>query len=300
MNHEADNFDSTPEGREIIALLERHAPPPPDTHAASRAVLQRLHEQHPRGRIISMRWIGPLVGAAAAVVLAFMIFNPPETTQPENQPVVSDNDPAPEITRQYTARPEHVPPALTAVVRGTAGNDVLISAGLKDGLRVGDMLQGPGGSTARVTAAGIFEARVSISGPTPARGAEMRAETPTPAMKRAARFAEVGGDPGAFLEFGAVLGALPMADARLLGISDGKALVVEESIPAIMRDADQPASPTLAARIGLRAGDVIIEVNGASVRALNDFTAALGWSLQPQVLHVRVIRNGRELELKLS
>jgi hypothetical protein len=211
----------------------------------------------------------------------------------------SEGTPAqPDPTTPAAIRHEAAGPEIVAIVRGGDDDGQWIDAGLKDGLRVGDTLEGPGGASARVTAVGVFEARISAAS-TFSRGTELRARITTEAQKRAAKYAEFGGDPGALLEFGVLVSAMPLAEARMLGISDGGALRVDEVIGATIKDPRTAPQPTLASRLDLRAGDVIIEANGLSVRTVNDFANALGWSLEPTRLTIRVLRNGKQLDLKL-
>lgn len=297
-------FDQTGEGREVIALLQKHAPQVPDSKAASRAVLARLQanqQTQPAGKLLVLRWAGPLIAAAAAVAVAFVLFStPPAQTNSDTPPAIADK-PAPAPDRgPLVIRTDRQWPEIVAVVRYISADGVLIDAGLKDGLRVGDTLEGPQGVQARVTSVGVFDARVSLSGGKPARGDELRARVSTEAQKRAASFAGFGGDPGAFFEFGALVSALPLSEARMLGVSDGAVLRVDESIPALLKGADTAPQPTLASQLDLRAGDVIVEVNGAHVRNEDELARALGWSLDPRLLNVRVIRNGKQLDLKLK
>jgi hypothetical protein len=288
MNEPYDNFDNSPEGRALVALLQKHAPPGIDSRKGSQAVLMRIQ---PRGRLQVLRWLGPVAAAAAAIVVALVILNPVD--QPKT-PEVADK-PADPVPSAAEIRHDREWPEILATVRG---DGTLIDAGLKDGLRVGDELIGPGGVKVRVTAAGIFEARISTDSPI-SRGAEVRTRVSTEAQKRAAKFNDFGGDPGAFLEFGVLVSAMPLNEARMLGLSDGSALRVDEAIGVVMKDAKAAPQATLASRLDLRAGDVIVEVNGASVRTVNDFASALGWSLDPQRLTIRVLRGGKQIDLKL-
>ncbi|MCB9893643.1 MAG: hypothetical protein H6839_04265 [Planctomycetes bacterium] len=296
-NHEAEGYDNTPEGRELVALLKRHAPPAVNARAGAEAVMKRIGK--PRGRLLRVgTWLPPLVGAAAAVALAFVIFSPKPDVQPTTPPEVAANKVAPAPT-QAEIRHDRSFPEIVALVRGNSGDGVLIDAGLKDGLRVGDMLLGSGGVKARVTALGVFDARVAVTGGVPVKGAELRTPVTTEAQSRAAKYADFGGDPGAFLEFGVLLSAMPLSEARMLGISDGAAMRVDETIPALLRDPASAPQATLAAQLDLRAGDVLVEVNGAHIGSSNDLGNALGWSLDPKLLTVRILRNGRQLDLKL-
>jgi len=287
--NEADTYDRTPQGQQVVALLRKHAPPRVDSTAAAQRVMARVNATRPAGRLVALRWLAAAASVAAVVVIAVVLTQPRETL-PADEPVADKPASLPTATEN---RRDHAWPEIVAFVR----RDGVIDAGLKDGLRVGDTLEGPGGAEARVTAVGVFEARIAAAAPF-SRGTRLIARVTTEAQKRAARYAEFGGDPGAFFEFGVLVSALSLAEARLLGISDGHALRVEESLGSILRGEGQP-QPTLASRLDLRAGDVILEVNGATVRTANDFAQALGWSLDPQRLSIRILRNGKQLDLKL-
>ncbi|MBZ0137461.1 MAG: hypothetical protein K8I27_13930 [Planctomycetes bacterium] len=298
MSDDLENFDHTHEGREMVALLQKHAPPPVDSRAGADAVLARLQARQPEGKVIPLRWLAPLIGAAAAVVITLFIIDggnkpvQPETSPP---PVARVDDDAPRGT-QLDIRREQGFPEIVAYVRGTSGDGLLIDAGAKDGLRVGDKLIGANGFEARVTTIGIFEARISASGAL-SRGAELRAKVESDPQQRAAQFSDFGGDPGAFLEFGALFSPLPPAEARMLGLADGAALRVDEVISTLLKG-ETPVR-TLASRLDLRADDVVVEVNGAAIGSYNDLANALGWSRDPAMLNVKVFRNGRQLDLRL-
>lgn len=296
---ETVGFDHTREGREVVALLQKHAPPPVNSRAGADAVLTRLKAAEPKGKLIPMRWLAPLVGAAAAVVVTLFIINGGSTpVQPENQnppPVARVEEDTPRVS-QVDIRREQGFPEIVAFVRGSSGGGMLIDAGAKDGLRVGDTLRGASGVEVRVTAVGIFDARVSADKAL-SRGAELRAKAESDAQQRAARFAELGGDPGAFYEFGALMTQMQPVDARTLGISEGTALRVDEVLSNLLRDGQ--VVQTLAGRTDLRAGDVIVEVNGAQVGSFSELAGALGWVRDPRMLHIRVLRNGRLVDLSL-
>lgn len=295
---EIDGFDHTREGREVVALLQKHAPPPVNSRAGADAVLARLKAAEPQGKLIPIRWLAPLVGAAAAVVVTLFIINGGSTpVQPENPnpPVAVVEEDTPRVT-QVDIRREQGFPEIVARVRGVSGDGLLIDAGAKDGLRVGDKLFGAGGVEARVTAVGIFDARISADAVL-SRGAELRAKADSDAQQRAARFSEFGGDPGAFLHFGALLTPLQPGEARMLGLADASALRVDEVLSNLLRDGK--VEQTHAGRLDLRPGDVIVEVNGAQVSSFNEFGNALGWSQNSPMLNVRVIRNGKQIDLNL-
>lgn len=296
---EIDGFDHTREGREVVALLQKHAPPSVNSRAGADAVLARLKAAEPEGKLLSIRWLAPLVGAAAAVVVILFIINGGGTPiQPENQtppPVAHTDDTPPHVT-QVDIRREQGFPEIVAYVRGSSGDGLLVDAGAKDGLRVGDTLRGANGIEARVTAVGVFDARISVNQAL-SRGAELRAKAESVAQQRAARFADFGGDPGAFLEFGALFSPLQPAEARMMGLADGAALRVDEVLSNLLKG--EKAVQTIAGRLDLRSGDVIVEVNGAQIGSYNQLASALGWSHDPRTLNVRVLRNGKQTDLSL-
>lgn len=271
-------FDQSPEGEEMIALLRRHAPPPPDVEHGRDAVLARLKP----GRVFPLRWAASAVGAAAALLVAFMLFTHdsplPEPATPEATPAVGD-----------------AMPQLVATVRGPSADGWRIDAGLQDGLRVGDKLAGPRGEFT-VVAVGVFDARV-VGSASPAHGERLYRPLDQPAMRRAAALQSMGGDPAGYFSFGAVFDAVPVVEVRMLGIADGRALRVAEAIPAVLRDFEAAPEATLAARLGLRAGDVLVSVNGHAVADLYQLAAALEWSRRSNHAQATVIRAGRPVEL---
>jgi hypothetical protein len=272
-------FDQTPEGEAMIALLRRHAPPPPDVEHGRDAVLARL----PRGRVVPLRWAASAVGTAAALLIAFLLFTQDVAGPEPAEPAVTPADVSDSL------------PRLIATVRGPSGDGWRVDAGLQDGLRVGDRLSSPRGEYT-VTAVGIFDSRVN--GPaSPDRGEKLYRPLDQPAMLRAAALQSMGGDPAGFFSFGAVFDALPVVEARMLGIADGRALRVAETIPAVLRDFDAAPEPTLAARLGLRAGDVLISANGYLVADLHQLANALEWSRRSGEIQATVIRGSRTLEL---
>lgn len=301
MNDE-NGYDQTDDGRELIALLKKHAPPTPDGRAGAELVLARLDEPQPAGVLRHLRWFGPIVASsAAAIVIAFVLSTPPTTPGNASAETASAKDqPATESPTPVRALEDPSLPGVTAVVRDRAGDDYVIDAGLQDGLRTGDELSGPGDARVKVSAAGIFNARVRLVSGRLSRQSDLQARDETEAQKRAARFRAFGGDPGAFFQFGALFSAMPTHEARMGGISDGQAIRVDEVIRAIMKSPGAAPEVSHAARLGLQPGDVILEVNGASVRNFGSFANALGWSLDPNTLTVSVLRNGAQLNLRLQ
>lgn len=282
----SDNgYDESPHGQAMISLLRKHAPPAPDVARARMAVLSRL----PDGRVIALRWAGSAVAAAAAVMIAVVLLQSPPEVVPHAPPAPSAPD-APMAASRGTALSR-----LAVVVRGPSADGWRIDAGLKDGLRVGDTLQG-GSGTYRVSAVGIFDARITGE-KVLARGERLSREIDTPALRRAEAFEALGGDPGAFFDLGAVFDAAPTHDARALGFADGRALVVAEVIRQVLRNFDAAPQATLASKLGLRAGDVIVSVNGFSVADLNQLATALQWTRRSSTLQATVIREGRTIEL---
>lgn len=114
-------------------------------------------------------------------------------------------------------------------------------------------------------------------------------------MRREQRFEFIGGDPGALYDFGAVLEPLPRHEAKQRGFSDGRALIVLETISAILRD--RGVETSLAGALGLQIGDVIVSCNGLPVSELPQFTNALELSRRGGQLKLRVLRGSSELEL---
>ncbi|MCC7509105.1 MAG: PDZ domain-containing protein [Planctomycetes bacterium] len=290
LSDESDAFDRTPEGEAMVALLRRHAPPPPDVEHARTAVLDRL----PAGRSFTLAWAGPALGAAAAVLITVLLLTqeasqPAHTTTPAP---VADATPAAEVVRGGAA------PQLVAVVRGPSGDGWRVDAGLKDGLRTGDTLSA-NGREYTVSAIGIFESRVKGT-VAPARGDRLTRAIDTPALQRADAMAAIGGDPGGFYDFGAVFETLPVSDARNLGFADGNALRVAEVIRTVLRDFSASPETTLAAKLGLQVGDVIVSVNGYEAGDLSRLANALQWTRTSSMLQVTMLRDGRTVELALK
>ncbi len=278
-----EGFDHTPEGEATVALLRRHAPPPPDVEHGRDAVLARL----PQGRVRYLNWAGAAVGAAAAVLIAFVLLSqdPPTNTPPAPTPDFATN-PGPRSNAE---------PQLVAVVRGASADGWRVDAGLKDGLRAGDRLLGERGEYT-VSAVGIFDSRVTGE-VTPATGERLARALDNAALRRATAMQSVGGDPGGFFDFGAVFEVMPVAEARASGIGDGRALRVVEAIAGVLRDFDGAPQPTLASKLGLHEGDLMVQVNGHEVPDLNKLAAALEWSRKSGMVQATVIRNGRTIEL---
>ncbi|MBE7492535.1 MAG: PDZ domain-containing protein [Planctomycetes bacterium] len=291
-NHDEPGFDRTPEGEAMAALLRRYAPPPSSSARGAAEVLGRLRRRPAGRRVALWRWLVPATGAAAAVLVVVLAAWPDDSRGPAPVPAPAVTPAAQDTPTVQRGAPQ---PALSARLRGTSGNGWRLDAGLKDGLRVGDRLRGPGGTVAEVVAAGIFDSRVRVSGEA-ARGQLFFVQDLTPAQERAARLATLGGDAGALLDFGAVFDPMPMSEARLAGLADGRALVVTEVIASVLRDFEGQPEPTLAARLGLRAGDVVLAVNGMPVRDLAGLYAALEYTRGGRV-SVAVLRGSATLEL---
>lgn len=279
-----NGFDRTTAGQATVALLRRHAPPAPDVERNRDAVMARL----PGGRVRYIHWMGAAAAAAASVSIALLLLQdpsaPPAATPGDNTTVTTP------------AARGHVPAQLEAVVRGASADGWRIDAGLKDGLRVGDRLIGPRGEY-QVVAVGIFDARVKGEGLT--SGDRLGTQRATAPMLRAAKLATFGGDPGGFYDFGAVFESLPVTQARNLGLGNGRGLRVAETIPSLLRDFDGAPEPTLASRLGLLRGDVIVRANDHPAQDLNQLANALQSSRRSGMLRATVIRNGRTLELSL-
>jgi hypothetical protein len=178
-------------------------------------------------------------------------------------------------------------------MRAIDGELLTLDTGLLRGLRVGDELRA-GQTVARVSAVGIFSAQARLEKGKAARGD--RLVTPlTEAIRREQRFEFIGGDPGALYDFGAVIEALPPQEARVRGISNGRALVVVESIAAILRA--QGVETSLAGNLGLQTGDVILSCNGLPVEDIAQFVNALEMSRRGGTLKIEVLRGTKEVEL---
>jgi len=288
--HDEHGFDNTPQGVDLADMLRRHAPPPSNAAFGAAAVIGRLHAQKRSARLSIVRWLAPAAGIAAAVLITLVAVLPDDARIPAPQPQ-QPVQPAAAVAVMRGA----VQPALSARLRGTSGNGWRLDAGLKDGLRVGDRLVGKDGVSAQVVAAGIFDSRVRVDG-VAARGQEFFVEALTEPQQRASRLREVGGDPGALLDLGAIFDPMQMRDARMLGLSDGRALAVTEVVPAILRDFEGEPQATLAARMGLRSGDVILAVNGMQVRDLGGLFQALELTRGGMTLFT-VMRGNGTLEL---
>jgi hypothetical protein len=283
-----NGFDRTPEGEEIIALLKRAAPPRPDSRAAAQRVMQRVRAPERKG------WMGYLVSAsalAAAAAVALIVLFPPAVDAPGSAPA-----PAPALASGADAVDDGISVHVRSVTPLPSGDavELLLDAGLARGLRAGDELRFKG-TVIRIAAVGIFTARAIVdAGKAPARGERLTSKL-TEAMRREQRFEFIGGDPGALYDFGAVLEPLPRHEAKLRGFSDGRALVVIETISAILRD--RGVETSLAGAVGLQKGDVILSCNGLPAGDLPQFTSALELSRRGGQLKLRVLRGSSELEL---
>jgi hypothetical protein len=278
-----EGYDRTPEGRDIEALLRRHAPALGSGRQGAALVLAKLARRRREG-VMRRLLIGASASAAAALIVALSILPDGRVTEPA-QPQPAPAAPAPQVADA----------ALTARIRGEAPGGWWIDRGLAHGLRVGDRLEDGSGRAATVAAVGIFSARVSATAAQP--GTRLFLPVATPAVKRAAALQSLGGDPGGLYEFGAVLESLDGVSAREQGLSNRRALRVLEVFTAILRDPGQEPAPTLAGRLGLRTGDLILEVNGMPVHTLNQFTQALGPPGRASRISMKVVRTGRELGL---
>ena len=276
-----NGFDRTPEGEDIVALLKRAAPPRPDARAHAAQVLQRLRKPEGRG------WVGYFVtvGAlAAAAAVAVIVFFPPRIETPDTSP---NRVEAPFVASLAPAD------GLVLRVREVTGDVLTLDSGLSRGLRNGDEIRS-GECTARITAVGIFSAVAKLENGKAARGDRLVA-TITEAMRREQRYEFIGGDPGALYDFGAVLEPLPRHEAKLRGFSDGRALVVVETINSILRS--RGVETSLTGALGLSKGDVILSCNGLPVGDLLQFTSALELSRRGGQMKLRVLRGVSEIEL---
>ncbi len=279
-----NGFDRTPEGQEIIALLKRAAPAWPDAKANAARVMQRVRKP------ARVHWLGYLVSTglvAAAAAVAVVVFFPPRIEAPDSAPLPAQSP---------AAKVEIVVEGISVGVRAMNGAELTLDAGLARGLRVGDELRA-GETSARITAVGIFSAQARLEKGKAARGDRLVAPF-TEAIRREQRFEFIGGDPGALYDFGAVLEALPPQEARLRGISDGRALVVLETIGAILRS--QGVEISLAGQLGLQKGDVVLTCNGLPASDVARFVDALELSRRGGALKLTVLRGTQAIELAVK
>lgn len=289
-----EEFDKSDEGKAIIALLERHAPPLPDVDFACDAVLSKL----PSGNKFSIwKWLAPATGAAAAALIAVVMLSNPDAVPadtPEPATEVTLN-PAPEADSTPIAQPE---PGLEVRAIKPVENGWLLNRGLAQGLRVGDTLS-TDGIEIRVEAAGIFRSRGRVLEGKPSRGENLRSLSLTAAMKYARDTRNVGGDAGSFYVFGASLDVLSREEAQKLGIEHGTALQVREVFSSIFQPENGENQATPAAKLGLQAGDILLKIDGQPVPDYATFGKVLGWQTEKLWLTTRVIRNGTPLELRI-
>ncbi|MEE9311628.1 MAG: PDZ domain-containing protein [Planctomycetota bacterium] len=290
-----EEFDKSDKGKAIIALLERHAPPPPpDVDFARDAVLLKL----PSGRRLSIwKWLAPATGAAAAALIAVVMLStstPSTTVAPEPTSEVALNT-APEVDSTPVAQPE-----LGLEVRAIRPieNGWLLNRGLAQGLRVGDTLI-TNGIEIRVEAAGIFRSRGRVLEGKPSRGENLRSLSLTAPMKYARDTRNVGGDAGSFYVFGASLNVLSREEAQESGIEHGTALQVREVFSSIFQPESGENKATPAAKLGLQAGDILLKIDGQPVPDYATFGKVLGWQTEKLWLTARVIRNSAPLELRI-
>jgi hypothetical protein len=144
-------------------------------------------------------------------------------------------------------------------------------------------------------AAGIFDSRVRVDGAA-LRGDVFAIEARNAIQQRANRLEYMGGDPGAFLDLGAVLDPVSFGESRMMGLADGGALRVAEVIPAILRDYGAEPEMSLAAKMALQGGDVIERANGVRTRDFNELAHALEIGRNGRMA-VTIIRNSKRLEL---
>ncbi|MHC4840493.1 MAG: hypothetical protein ACYTDT_05950 [Planctomycetota bacterium] len=287
-----ENYDNTEEGKSMIAMLERYGPPPADSVVGREAVLSQL----PAGRKLSLwQWLVPATGTAAAALIAVVLLSDPSTPVSNNPVDVVNVTPAKADTEVDTAEPEL---GLEVRMIRPIEDGWLLDRGLSQGLRIGDELVA-GGVKIRVTSTGIFRSRGQVLEGKPSRGENLRSSSLSPAMKRAADLRNFGGDAGGFYVFGAGLEILSVDEAREHGIEHGTAIRVRETFPAIYQPDTGKLDVTLAARLGLQVGDVLLQIDGKPVPDFAAFTQALGWQSDKSLLMARVLRNGSPLDLRL-
>ncbi|MCC6575274.1 MAG: PDZ domain-containing protein [Planctomycetes bacterium] len=290
----SDGYDRTPEGEQVIALLRRLAPPSPDSTAGARAVMSRLRSSrdvpNAAGRLHFLKIAGPVAAVLAASIVIALFIMTPRHDPIDTFPYVGNRTPA----------SQPAAPMQFFTVRASDGNRVVLDSGLTTGLRNGDLLTGAGGASVRVTAVGIFFAHGIIESGAPVAGQRLGCEA-TPAMFAATKALEIGGDPGALFDFGAVLRNLPPQQARARGLMGGKGLMVVEVVPAISREIGNPkAEVTTAGQLGLQQDDLILSVNGFTVSDLSDLTKALEATRRGGALRMLILRNQKEVQLVID
>lgn len=286
-NDASENFDRSPDGQVVIALLRRHAPPLPDTEAAVRRVSTRLN-QGSSARLLWLKVAGPIAALAAGIMIALFIMAPPVTPGPTPD-AVKDLGPSPAASA--AARPMRF-----FTVRSASEGRVVLDSGLAAGLRSGDLLEGAGGVKVKVSAPGIFVAQAIIEAGLPKTGQRLGCEA-TKTMLESQLSQTQGGDPLALYDFGAVFRNLSPQDARQRGFASGRALAVREVMGSLLRSAlDKNTTPTLAGRLGLKTDDVVLSVNGVAVSDVAALTRALE-AARRGGLTMRVLRGEREVAL---
>lgn len=264
---------------ELEQWIKEIAPDAGDSRAAAKRVRAKLPKR--RGRVLHL--IPAYAAAAAVVVLTVLVVAWPREQRTNPDSTVA---PRPEVITTQDA------PAFQARVRRSDAQGWVLDAGASDGVRVGDQFRTSDG-VLTVRRVAVFESYVE--GAKTRVGATVWMDTLTPAIERSQNYSEFGGDPGGFYVFGAVIEPAPVATARALGISNGQALHVVETLGTLW--SKDGVEPTLASRLGLTTGDIIVSVNGVNVKTLADFAQALDWTGRVTSPNVRVIRNQRQVTL---
>jgi serine protease Do len=84
--------------------------------------------------------------------------------------------------------------------------------------------------------------------------------------------------------------------ARHFGVKDGKGVLVTELID----EKGSPSSEGPAAKAGLKADDVIVDVDGKKIETAQDLSAAIAETAPGKTIHVKVIRKGEPKTLNVQ
>lgn len=309
---------------EIGAALQRVQPRQPDKSAARLNIMARIHDgkpgmlpqrtpstrlesdfagqlngDHPHNSPL-LRWKRAAValGSAAALVLLALALHLPDAADQGSEAksaasALKDGGAAGGVD-SWRAEP-----VLRSQVRQQltffGESCYIIDAGSVQGIREGDELMWQ--STGGTGHTGLFEVRAvspfySVCKPASSTGAphmrdQVDATRITPAMRRARlEKRETTIEPGAFYGFGMMLN--PRSSQA----------TVHEVLPRYWVPGTQIVEPTLAAQLGLRAGDRIVAVNGILVTTLSDVVDAMSALDQGQTQwHMRVVRGTDTLDL---
>ena len=294
-------YDEGEDVREVVDLLRASAPDwnlaQAESAACRASELRAIGNRH--GLLL---WLKVSGAVAAGIALTLLLILP----QSEAHVTPNDstgNNTANEIGRGSETGNDALKPAdehfSATVSRILKNGEVLLDAGAKDGLRPGDALitsEGENGTVARV---GVFFCVARVDGQALNVGERVVFREESVLINRARSSSRVGGDRHALLDFGAVFDPLDKARSRELGLGDSGGLSVADVTGSLIRNVETLAQePTLAGRIGLRAGDVLLDVNGKQVTDIDSLAGALEWSRGSGILAITVLRNGTRVVLE--